>query len=141
MKPHTLLKSASILSLIHALLHQFGGLTRPPSHGESEVAVRTAMKSFKMDVMGSPRSYWDFYFGFGLFVTVSLLCLAFLLWQLGALAKADPAKARPFMITLLVGFIAYCSISWTYFFIAPLVTEAIIAFLIGSAYTFSRRAA
>jgi hypothetical protein len=95
MKPHILLRTASILTLIHALLHHFGGLTRPPSHGQDEVVVRTAMKSFRMDVMGSFRSYWDFYFGFGLFLTVSLLLLAVLLWQLAALAKSDPAKAGP----------------------------------------------
>jgi hypothetical protein len=141
MKPHILLRTASILTLIHALLHHFGGLTRPPSHGQDEVAVQTAMKSFQMDVMGSLRSYWDFYFGFGFFVTVSLLLLTVLVWQLAALAKSDPAKAGPFMATLFVGFVIFGGVSWTFFFIAPLVTEAIIALLIGLAYVFSRRVA
>jgi len=141
MKAHILLRAASILTLIHALLHHFGGLTRPPSHGQGEVAVRTTMKSFQMDMMGSLCSYWDFYFGFGVFVTVSLLLLAVLLWQLAALAKSEPAKVRPFMMTLFVGFVTYVIVSWKYFFIAPLVTEAIIALLIGLAYVFSRRVA
>jgi len=32
--------------------------------------------------MGSMRSYWDFFFGYGLFVTIFLLAVAVLLWQL-----------------------------------------------------------
>jgi len=139
MKSPILLRTASILTLIHALLHQFGGMSQPPSHGQAEVELRSAMQSFHMDVMGSIRSYWDFYFGFGVFLTVTLLVLAVLLWQLATLTKSEPAKARPLIASLFVGFIAYVVVSWRYMFIAPLVTEAIIALLIGLAYISTQR--
>jgi hypothetical protein len=96
------------------------------------------MKSSKFDFMGSLRSYWDLYLGLGLVVSVSLLLQAVLLWQLASLAKADPVKARPFMASLLLAFIAAVVLSWRFFFIAPLVTEALIAILIALAYVSAR---
>jgi hypothetical protein len=138
MKPHIILRTASILTLIQALLHHFG-LTRPPSHGRDEVALQTAMKSFHMDVMGSPRSYWDFFFGFGLCATVGMLLQSVLLWQLANLARSEPAKARPFMGTLFVAYVTYAIVSWSYFFIGPVVGNFINALLIGLAYVFTTR--
>jgi hypothetical protein len=138
MKPRILLRSAAILTLIHAVLHTFGGLLSEPSHGPEEIAVLNTMKSLQFDFMGSPRTYWDFYFGFGLFLTVSLLLQAVLLWQLASLAKSDPAKASPFIAALLVAFIAAVVLSWRFFFIAPLVMEVIIAILIGLAYVLTK---
>jgi len=61
-----------------------------------------------------------------------------LLWQLATLAQSDPMKSRPFMVSLLVAFLAAIALSWKYFFIAPLVTEVLIAMFIALAYVFSR---
>lgn len=139
MKSTTLLRTASVLTLIHAVLHTVGGLFSPPEHGPDEINVLNTMKAFQFDFMGSMRSYWDFYFGFGLIVTLFLLLDAVLLWQLASLAKSDAEKARPFMLTLLGAFAAMMVLSWLYFFIAPLVVEGIIAVLIGAAYALTLR--
>jgi len=141
MKPHVLLRAASLLTLIHAVLHTFGGLLHAPSRGPKEAELLSAMKAFQFDAMGSLRTYWDFYLGFGLFVTVSLVLLAVLMWQLGSLVKVDPAKARPFIASLTVAFIAIAVLSWAFFFVAPLVTEVLIAVLLGVAYVLARPAA
>jgi len=138
MKPQLLLRIAAVLTLIHAVLHTVGGLLGEPSHGPEERAVIATMKASAFDFMGSSRTYWDFYFGFGLFLSVGLVLQAVLLWQLAALAKSDPAKARPFMISLFLAFVAAIVLSWQFFFIAPLVTEAIIAAFIALAYMASR---
>jgi hypothetical protein len=139
MKSTTLLRIAAVLTLIHAVLHTVGGLLSAPDHGAEEINVLNTMKSFQFDFMGSMRSYWDFYLGFGLIVTLFLLVETVLLWQVASLAKSDPGKARPFMLTLLAAFIATMILSWRYFFIAPLVVEGVIALLIGLAYVLSRR--
>jgi hypothetical protein len=139
MRAPVLLKIASGLTVIHAALHTFGGLLHAPSHGPGEIAVLDAMKSFQFDVMGSRRTYWDFYFGFGLFVSVSLLLQAALLWQLASLAKSQPDKARPLMASLFLAFVAAVVLSWRWFFIAPLLMEALIAILVGWAYVLSGR--
>jgi hypothetical protein len=138
MKSPVLLRTASILALIHAVLHTAGGLFSAPAHGPAEVAILDAMKSTAFDFMGSDRSYWDFYMGFGLFLTVALVMQAVLLWQLAGLAKLDPDRARPLIATLFVAFAAGVVLSWRYFFIAPLVMEIIIAALTGLAYVLAR---
>lgn len=97
------------------------------------------MKALHFDAMGSLRTYWDFYFGFGIFLTVNLLLLSALLWQLASLVKSDPSKARPFVGLLCIAFLAFTVLSWQYFFIAPLVIEGIVALLLGLAYASLRR--
>jgi hypothetical protein len=139
MKPAILLRIASVLTLIHAFLHTAGGLLSAPTHGQDEINVLNTMRAFQFDFMGSMRSYWDFYFGFGLIVTLFLLLEAVLLWQVASLARSDADKARPFMLTLLAAFIAMMVLSLRFFFIAPLVVEGVIAVLIGVAYMWSRR--
>jgi len=139
MKSHILLRAASLLSLVHALLHHFGGMSQPPSHGLGEVAVQAAMKSFHMDLMGSQRSYWDFYYGFGLFITVSLTVLAVVLWQLATLAKASPSQAKPIVASLSICFLAYSMVSCKYIFIAPFITELLIALLIATSFVLMNR--
>ena len=139
MKSSIALKIAAVLTLIHAVLHTVGGLFSSPDHGAEEINVLNTMKSFQFDFMGSMRSYWDFYFGFGLNVTLFLLLEAVLLWQLASLSKSDPAKARPFMLTLLAAFVVMMVLSWRYFFIAPLVFEGVIAVLIGVSYVLTLR--
>jgi hypothetical protein len=138
MKPHKLLRAASVLTVAHALLNTFAGLLSGTSHAQDETAVLNAMQSVQFDAMGSLRTYWDFYLGFGLFLTASLLLLSVLTWQLAALAKAEPAKARAFIASLCIAFLAFSVLSSVYFFLAPAVLELVIAALLGLAYVGSR---
>jgi hypothetical protein len=39
MRPSTLLRTASVLTLVHCILHTIGGVLAPPSHGAEEIAV------------------------------------------------------------------------------------------------------
>lgn len=139
MTPTVLLRCASALAFVHSLLHTFGGLLSAPSHGAQEQMVLDTMKSFRFDFMGSARTYWDFYMGFGLFLTVGLLLQAALLWQLAALAKTEPGKVRPFAAALLLSFVASAVLSWRFFFIAPLLMEVLIALLIAGAFVLAHR--
>ena len=139
MKPQILLRAASALTLAHALLNSFAGLLSGTSKNQEEVSLLNAMKALHFDAMGSLRTYWDFYFGFGLFLTVNLLLLSALQWQLASLVKAEPTIARPFVGMLCIAFLAFAALSSLYFFIAPLVIEGIIALLLGLAYASSRR--
>ena len=139
MKDVALLRAASVLTFVHAASHTVGGLLKSPAHGAQEIAVLDTMKSYTFDFMGSMRSYWDFYFGFGLFVTLGLMLQAILLWQLAPLARATPHFARPLLLTLLASFVVMMVLSWQYFFVAPLAIEGLIAVLIAVACLPTRR--
>jgi hypothetical protein len=139
MKPRTLLRTASVLTLVHALLKAFAGLLSGTSKAEDETVVLGAMKALRFDAMGSMRTYWDFYFGFGAFLTANLMLLSAVMWQLAALAETAPGSARTFIGLLCTGFVVFAALSSLYFFIAPVVIEGIIAVVLGLAYVGARR--
>ncbi|WP_424630446.1 LIC_13387 family protein [Bradyrhizobium sp. SYSU BS000235] len=122
MSASLLYRVASVLIVLFAAGHQFGFRKVNPAW-KAETLV-SSMRSLTFDVQGFTRSYWDFYTGFGLFVTVFLLLAALLAWQLG---NPELAKlARPLAWGLVLAFAVSTYLSWTYFFIAPLALSSII---------------
>jgi glycerol uptake facilitator-like aquaporin len=126
MKPALFLRIAAVLTLIHAVLHTIGGVFGTPQPGPATVAVM-AMKTNQFLMMGHSRNYWDFYRGFGLAISIVLTAEAIVFWQLGSLAKTDARRLRPILATFLVGYAALAVNSYTYFFLAPVITELLIA--------------
>ena len=133
MKPTLFLRIASVLTLIHCILHTVGGVFGSPQHGAEEIAVIHAMKSHRFDFLGSMRSYWDFFFGYGLFITLVLLILAILFWQLSVFWTRNPALVRSIIVLFSINFLVMAIVSWRYFFIAPAITELLIAVCLGIA--------
>ena len=127
------LRIASVLSIFNCAGHTTGVFSAP-KHGAAEIAVVETMKSYHLDVMGSMRSYWDFLFGYGLSVTITLLVQAILFWQLATLAKRSPACVRPIAGLFFLNCIGIAIISWKYFFIGPAVSQLLIAACLGVAF-------
>ena len=127
MKPSVLLKVASALTFLHALGHTIGCVFGKPKHGAEEIAVLDMMKSHTFDVMGSMKSYWDFFFGYGLDASVTMLVTAIVFWQLGTIVKIGSMAVRPIILVLGLQFLVTAAVAWRYFFIAPAVMEIVIA--------------
>jgi hypothetical protein len=132
MKPTLFLRAASILTLIHAVLHTIGGVFSTPDPGPGTVAME-AMKANQFLLVGHMRSYADFYRGMGLAVTIFLTVEALLFWLMGSLAKTDAPRLRPILAAFLVAYVALAVNSYTYFFIAPVINEILIALCLGLA--------
>src|SRR5947209_10726188 len=81
----------------------------------------TSMKSTHFLMMGSSRTYWDFYVGFGLFSSIFLLLAAVLAWQLGGLAPETLARLRVLAWTFAVCFAGITFLCLKYFFILPII--------------------
>jgi hypothetical protein len=128
------LRIASVLTLIHCVLHTIGGVLSKPNNGPEEIAVIDAMKSHHFNVMGSMRSYWDFFFGYGLGVTVNLFMQGILFWMLASFVKTSPATVRPIVALFFVNYALLSVIGFKYFFIAPGITEMLIAASLAAAY-------
>ena len=77
-------------------------------------------------IMGFSRTYWDFYVGFGLFVSVFVLLAAVLAWQLGGLPPESLALMRGTAWVFALCFAAITVLSWKYFFIIPIVFSILI---------------
>jgi hypothetical protein len=131
-KPVLFLRVASVLTLIHAVLHTIGGVFGKTAPGPAAVAV-AAMKANQFPLMGNMRSFWDFYFGLGLALSISMTAEAILMWQLASLAKTEARRLRPMMATFLVAYLLIAVNSYAHFFPAPVVFKIIIAGCFGAA--------
>jgi RsiW-degrading membrane proteinase PrsW (M82 family) len=137
-KQSILLRIASALTLIFCAGHTYRALD-PSSRGPEEAAVFMAMQAYPFNVMGFRRTHWDFYRGFSLLFSVALLLLAVLLWQIGGIAKSDPARARPLIATLFVGYLGFTILCGLYFFTAPAALSAATAICLALAFTASSK--
>ena len=131
-KPVLFLRVAAVLTFIHAVLHTIGGVFGEAGPGPAAIAVE-AMKANQFLLMGNTRSYWEFYRGLGLVVTIMLTAEAALFWLLGSLAKTDARRLRPIVGTFLVAYAALAMNSYAYFFLAPVIVESLIAACLGLA--------
>jgi hypothetical protein len=110
--------------LLFALGHTLGFRQTDPQWGVD--AFLGSMRSIHFDVQGFSRTYWDFFVGFGLFVSVFLVFAAVLAWQLGGLAQETLALMRGPAWAFVICFAAITILSWRYFFIVPLVFSIVI---------------
>jgi len=136
-KQTILLRIASALTLIFCAGHTYRALD-PSSRGPEEAAVFMAMQAYPFNIMGFRRTHWDFYRGFSLLFSVTLLLLAVLLWQLGGMSKSDPARVRPLIGVLALGYLGYTVLCGIYFFTAPALVCAAATLCIALAFTSSQ---
>lgn len=132
MKAVIYLRIASGVTLVHAILHTVGGVFGKIQPGPQQVAV-DAMKANTFPLMGAIRSFWIFYRGFGLAITIFLVASAVVMWQLSFLARTDTHRLRPIYWTLLIAFLAMAVNSAVYFFLPPVIVELIIAICMAGA--------
>jgi hypothetical protein len=123
-KAPILYRISSVLLLLFAVGHTLGFRETDPKWGaDSLIAL---MRSVRFDAQGFSRTYWDFFVGFGLFVSVFLVFAAVLAWQLGGLAPETLALMRGPAWALVICVAAVAILSWRYFFIVPLVFAVLI---------------
>jgi hypothetical protein len=146
LNPSVLLRSASVIGFLFAVGHTAGAPWTPrrglPEQTVTEsMKVVESMKSVHFPVMGKERSYWDFYFGFGVSICVYLFALAIILWQVASQAKSEAVKVRPLMLTLLLAYLINAIVTYRFFFAFPLIFAAVICICIGLAWISAGRRA
>jgi hypothetical protein len=125
MKASLLYRIASVLLILFALGHTLGFRRVDPRWKLDSIIA--ALRSTHFEVQGLNRTYWDFYVGFGLFVTILLLLTAILTWQLGGLPKDHLSEMRVVAWGLAACFVAVTFLSWKYFFIVPVIFSGVVA--------------
>jgi hypothetical protein len=123
MKTTAFLRLASILALLACLGHTYLFVSYVPVHGPDEIVVVTAMKIHRFSFGGYVHSYWELYFGYGLFVSIACLVESVLFWQLADLAKSNPRSIRRLLLPLIFGEAGYSILMVKYFFIIPIVVH------------------
>lgn len=124
MKASLLYRIASILLLLFAVGHTLGFRRVDPKWGIDSLI--SSMRSIRFNANGFERSYWDFFVGFGLFVSVLMVFAAIIAWQLGGLAPGTLVAMRISAWGFVVCFAAVAYLSWRYFFAVPVVFSIVI---------------
>jgi hypothetical protein len=133
MRATLLYKVSAALLVLFALGHTIGFRRVDPRWNANGVV--SGMRGVTFDVQGFQRSYWDFFAGFGLFVTVFLVFAAILAWQLGSMSPQGLAAIPVVRWSFAVCFVAIAALTWRYFFIAPGVFSSLVALaLVGAAW-------
>ena len=138
MRAAIVLRMAAILALFEAVGHTFLFVTYVPKHGAEEIAVVDAMKLHRFSFGGFSHSYWEMYFGYGLFTTVSCLIEAGILCQLAALLKRGVSGIRAMVAVFFFGEVGYIVLVIKYFFTVPIVSHLIMAALLAGAFIMAK---
>ncbi len=92
-----------------------------------------SMRSTHFYILGFSRTYWDFYVGFGLTVSVLLLLAVVSAWQLGSLPPESLARMRGTAWAFALCFAAITVLNLKYFFIIPIVFSTVITLCLTAA--------
>ena len=114
-------RALAVILALFAAGHTLGTAAPHVTRGAAEAGVFRAMQDFRFPVMGFERSYWDFYRGFALTISVQLALMAVVAWQVGSLSQRDAGQALPLGIALLAACGGLAVISWFFFFGGPIV--------------------
>jgi hypothetical protein len=131
-----LYRIAAVLIVLFDLGHSAGYPWSDPGWG---VDLRS-IQSTHFKVLGFTRTYWDFYVGFGLTISVFLLICAVLAWQLGNIPRETFSFLRMTAWALTLCFAAMTVLNVQYFFTIPIVMSAVITVLLAAATWFSASA-
>jgi len=124
-----LYRTAAVLILLFDLGHSAGFPWSDPKWGVDT----SAMRSSHFQILGFSRTYWDFYVGFGLSVSVYLLLAGILAWQLGSVPTQTFPLVRATAWVLSLSFVALTVLHWVYFFTIPIIFSGLIAVCLVSA--------
>ncbi len=112
--------------------HTMGAVLRTPHFNDAASAVRSAMTSVRFPCDGSSCTWFGFYLGFAIMVSVFVLLCAFTVWYVGGLDRATRLLLRPLTFALLLAFVAMALVCKFFFFAPPLVLSLIVAGLLAA---------
>ena len=128
MKASLLYRTSAVLLLLFAVGHQVGFRQVDPSWNAGIVVQ--AMQGSRFHVQGFERTYWDFFSGFGFFVTTLLLFSAFFAWRVGSMTTDARRALLPVRWGFGIAYAVIAVITLAYFFAAPDVFTVLIALLL-----------
>ena len=125
MNASLLYRISSVLLVLFAFGHTIGFRQVDPHWGADTVV--NGMRSVRFDVQSFNRTYWDFFTGFGLFVSVFLIFAAVLAWRFGSISPERLSAIPIERWSFAVCFVLIAGLTWRYFFVAPGVFSTLVA--------------
>jgi len=128
LSPVVLLRVSSIL----LVLLMVGHMSAYPwaTHGLQETHLVDSMKTLQFEFLGEHSSYWSLYFGWGLWMGVSLTTLAIILWLLADLARVAPRRVGVIALVIAASCLIGAYLSLRFFYIPPVLFYAVICVML-----------
>lgn len=130
------LRISAVISLLFTIGHAVGGLKYWSPMGDNPVLQ--SMRATRFATMGTNRSYFEFFMGFGHALTVSQIVQTILLWQLAMLARSDALSVRPLIAVIALGTLAGGIISWRFLFPIPALFCILLLASLAAAWAMAR---
>lgn len=138
LKASTFYRIAAVLLLLFTVGHTIGFRQSDPKWGIDSLLA--SMHSIHFEALGFNRTYWDFFVGAGLQVSVLLLFATILAWQLGRLPANTLALMQGTAWAFALCFAAITIVSWRYLFTIPIVFSFLITVCLTAAASLSMKA-
>jgi hypothetical protein len=103
------------------------------NHGLQETQLVDSMKTLQFEFMGERSSYWSLYFGWGLWMGVSLLTLAIILWLLSDLTRLAPPRVGVITGVISASCLIGAYLSLRFFYIPPFLFYMVICAMLTTA--------
>jgi len=124
MKSWIWLRALAVLLALFAAGHTLGTAAPHVTRGPREAALFADMQGFRFPIMGFDRTYWEFYRGFALTISVLLAAMMVIAWQLASISRRSGRAALPMAITLQCACIGLLVLGRMFFFGGPIVMSA-----------------
>jgi hypothetical protein len=121
--------------VLYTLGHTLGVVIGTPDFGPQSNAVVFSMKTVHVDVQGTARTWYDFFRGFGAFVSVFFVYSTWLAWYLGGLDRQHRRTLDPVTRALVVAWVAGAVLAWQFFFATPRIFSTVITLILITAWT------
>lgn len=130
--PVALIRTSSVL----VVLLMFGHTSAYPWNSTQvprEKLLGDSMKTVDFIFLGERSTYWNLYFGWGLWMAVSLLTLAIILWLLSDLAHVAPRNVGVISGVISATSLIGIYLSFRFFYIPPIIFYSVICALLAAA--------
>jgi hypothetical protein len=121
---------AAYVLVLYTLGHTWGAVVNTPRFGVASDVVVASMKSVHVYAQGSDCTWYGFYRGFGVFVSIYFVFSVFAAWLLGGESGTD-RRLLPIGWALFVSHAAGAIVAFVDFFPVPMAFSTAIAALLG----------
>lgn len=126
-KAPIILRFAAAIALLQGIAHGILHMSYFPNHGPIEQALISNMKTESFMFGGFERTYWGFYFGYGLMVVVTCMVQAVAIWIVARMAASRSREVVSLAALYAVAYATHGLLAWHYFFLKPVVFDILIA--------------
>jgi hypothetical protein len=124
---------AAYALVLYTLGHTFGAVVATPNFGDESAGVVKAMKTVHVAAMGADCTWYGFYRGFGVFVSIFFVFSLAVAWHVGGKSLEQRVALLPLTWALFGSYAVSILTACLYFFPMPIIFSTIVTVLLGVA--------